>query len=129
MSTAATAVQAALVAALRAGLGTTVTGVFDGAPAGAVPPYATIGEMVTTGWGAKGLDGREHRLSVNLWDEPARAARLQALVTAAEAAVAGMAVALPGHRIVGLLFLRARVVRGAGLWTGVVEYRVRTVPV
>lgn len=128
MSDAAGAVQAALVAALRVGLGDRVTGVFDGPPAGAVLPYAAIGETVTSGWGAKGLDGREHRIAVILWDEGGRPARLHALMAVAETAIEGMAAELAGHRIVGLLFLRARLVRDAGKpWAGLVEYRVRTV--
>lgn len=130
MSDAAAAVQAALVAALRSGLGGQVTGVFDGVPADAVLPYATIGEAVMSGWGAKGMDGREHRVAVMLWDEAGRVARLHALMAVAESAIGGMATALPGHRIVGLLFLRARVVRdGVRPWAGLVEFRVRTVPV
>ena len=65
-----------------------------------------------------------------LWDEAGRVARLHARMAVAEAAIGGMATALPGHRIVGLLFLRARVVRdGVRPWAGLVEFRVRTVPV
>ena len=128
MSGAAEAVQAALVAALRSGLGARVTGVFDGPPPDAVLPYATIGETVTSGWGGKGLDGREHRIAVVIWDEGGRPARLHAAMALAEAAIAGMATELAGHRIVGRLFLRSRIVRDAGRpWAGLVEYRVRTV--
>ncbi|WP_076070709.1 DUF3168 domain-containing protein [Sphingomonas montana] len=130
MSDAAGAVQAALVAALRAGLGDRVTGVFDGPPAGAKLPYAAIGEATTSAWGAKGLDGREHRIAVVLWDEGGRPSRLHALMAVAEDAIEEMPRELAGHSIVGLLFLRARLVRDAGRpWAGLVEYRVRTVPV
>lgn len=130
MTGAAEAVQAALVAAVRSGLGARVTGVFDGPPPGAVLPYATIGETMTAAWGGKGLDGREHRIAVVIWDEGGRPARLHAAMALAEAAIADMPAALTGHRIVGRLFLRSRIVRDAGRpWAGLVEYRLRTVVV
>ncbi|HEX8445124.1 MAG TPA: DUF3168 domain-containing protein [Sphingomonas sp.] len=129
MNGAAAAVQAAVVAALRTGLGAGVSGVFDGAPADAVPPFVEIGETVTMAWGAKGLDGREHRIAVVIREEAGQAARLHMLMAAAEAAIAEMPRMLPGHAVAGLLFLRARVVRDVGRrWAGMVEYRVRTVP-
>ena len=128
MSDAAAIVQAALVAALRGGMGAEVTAVFDGPPVGAVLPYLGIAETVTSDWSAKGLAGREHRVAVIAWDAAGRAARLHRMMAAAEEAIEAMPRALAGHRIAGLQFLRARLIRESkGPWAGLVEYRVRTV--
>ena len=128
MSDATGAVQAALVTALRAGLGERVSGVFDGPPPRAALPYAAIAETVTTDWSAKGMAGREHRLAVAIWDEGGRPARIHALMALAEAAIEGMAADLGAHRLVGMLFLRARLIRDTnGPWAGLMEYRARTV--
>ena len=128
MSDSAEVVQAALVAALRGGMGSEVTGVFDGPPAGAVLPYVGVAETVTSDWSAKGMAGREHRVAVIAWDEPGRAARLHRMMAAAEDAIEAMPRVLEGHRIAGLQFLRARLIRETkGPWAGLVEYRVRTV--
>lgn len=122
---AAGVVQAAVVAALRDGLGDVA--VFDGAPVRAAYPYALIGEGVTSDWSHKNGRGREHRVSVNLWDDGESAARLHALIGLAEEAMEGMGRVLEGHRIVSLVLLRSRVARRAdGPWVGLVEYRVRT---
>ena len=130
VSDAAAAVQEALVAALRAALGDRVSGVFDGPPKRAALPYAAIAETVTSDWSAKGMAGREHRLAVAIWDEGGRPARLHALMAVAETAIEAIAADLGAHRLVGMLFLRARLIRDErGPWAGLVEYRARTVAV
>jgi hypothetical protein len=126
---AAMELQAALVAALRAGDGISgmVSGVFDGPPARATFPYAVIGEGLTFDWSHKTGRGREHRLAVTIWDEAGRAARLHALISAVEAAIEALPAALPHHRIVSLVLLRSRILRPAGgPWAGMTEYRART---
>jgi len=126
MSTAAQALQRALVATLRgASLG--VTGVYDGPPADAAHPYVALSDGPTTDWSHKTGRGREHRLSIAIWDDGATPARLHDLLGRAEDAIEAMPRDLAGHRIVSLAFLRARIVRDpAGPWAGRLDYRVRT---
>lgn len=130
MSGAAEVVQAALVAALRTGLGTEVSGVFDGPPARAAYPYVAIGDAVSSDWSHKSGRGREHRLAVTIWDDGISPARVHGLMAMAEDAIEGMARELDGHRVVSLLFLRSRIVRDAdGPWAGLIEYRARSLEV
>ena len=129
MSGAAEALQAALVAALAGHppLADVVAGIFDGPPAQADFPYVAIGGGATGDWSHKTGRGREHRLAVTIWDDGESPARLHRLMAEAEEAIEGIAPALDGHRIAGLVFLRSRVIRDAdGPWAGIVEYRART---
>jgi hypothetical protein len=126
MSSAADALQRALVATLRAApFATTLTGIFDGPPADAACPYLAISDGSTTDWSHKSGQGREHRLSVAIWDSDI--ARLHRLVAAAEDAIATIPRALDGHAIISLAFLRSRLIRTTeGPWAGRLDYRVRT---
>ncbi|WP_420142878.1 DUF3168 domain-containing protein [Sphingomonas sp.] len=126
---AAAEMQAALVAALAGaeGVSEIASGVFDGPPVRAAYPYLTIGDGFTTDWSHKTGRGREHRLTIAIWDEAGRAARLHGLVGAVEAAIEALPANLPHHRIASLMLIRSRVLRPAGgPWTGMVEYRART---
>ncbi len=118
---------ALLLMGLAMKLGLLASGVFDGPPARAAFPYLVIGEGQCSDWSSKTWRGREHRVTVKVWDEAGRAARLHAVVGAIEAAVEGLAPDLPHHRIASLILLRSRILRPAGRpWAGSVEYRVRT---
>jgi hypothetical protein len=123
----------ALVAALHAyaPLGVGLNGVFDAPPARAVRPYALVDEAVLTDWSAKDWTGREGRLSVVLFDEGERTARLRGLMDQVVEAVAGVPRALgEGWRVASLVFVRSRVVKdGERRWAGVVEFRVRVLRV
>jgi hypothetical protein len=128
MSGAVIAVQKGAVAAMQAHapLAEAVSGIFDGPPAGMCFPYVAMAESPCVDWSHTSGRGREIRLAVTVWDDGRQASRLHELMREVEAAVEGMAVALDGWRVVGLQFLRSRVVRDAnGPWAGLVEYRVR----
>lgn len=129
MSGAAIALQRAVVAALAAAPDlSALTGVHDGPPAGAAFPYGAISDGATSDWSTKTEQGREHRLSIAIWDDGTWPARLHALLAAAEEAIAGLPRDLAGHRIVSLAFLRSRIVRdAAGPWVARSDWRVRTV--
>lgn len=128
---AAIELQAALVAALAAAPGIAgVAPVFDGAPPRQPFPYIVLGDGLSFDWSTKTERGREHRVALTLWDEAGRTARLQALIAAAETAVAALPPALPGHRIASMWLVRTRLARPAtGPWAGLVEHRIRTVEV
>jgi hypothetical protein len=124
MSTAAITVQRALMAALQ---GLAVTAIYDGPPPDAAYPYAAISDGSTSDWSNKTGRGREHRLSIAIWDDGAVPARLHGLLADAEDAIEAMPRDLDGQRIASLVFLRSRVVRDpAGPWAGRLDYRVRT---
>lgn len=124
MSTAAITVQRALMAALQ---GLAVTAIYDGPPPDAAYPYAAISDGSTSDWSHKTGRGREHRLSIAIWDDGAVPARLHGLLADAEDAIEAMPRDIDGQRIASLVFLRSRVVRDpAGPWAGRLDYRVRT---
>lgn len=125
---AATELQGALVATLGTAPGIAgIAPVFDGAPPRAPYPYIVLGDGLCFDWSTKTEQGREHRVALTVWDEAGRTARLQALVAAVEAAVAGLSPALPGNRIVSIWLVRSRIARGAaGPWAGLIEHRIRT---
>lgn len=129
MTGAVEAVQTALVTALagHAPLAGAVSGIFDGPPARAAFPYVGISSAVTGDFGHKSGRGREHRLTLSIWDDGARAGRVHRLMAEMESAIEAMPAVLDGHRLVTLAFLRSRVVRdGDGPWAGIVEYRACT---
>jgi hypothetical protein len=128
---AATELQAALVAALAAAPGIAgVAPVFDGAPPRQPYPYLVLGDGLQFDWSTKTEAGREHRVGLVIWDEAGRTTRLQALVAAAEAAVTGLGAMLPTNRIVSTFLVRTRLSRPVtGPWAGLVEYRIRTVTI
>ncbi len=130
------AIRAAVVAALRedAALTALVNGIHDGAQVQASEPYIQVTECVGTEWGAKGLEGREVRLSLALFDKGETPGAIAAMLGRVEAAMRGVdGSAREGWRIVGMRFVRSRVARTApsqrrdGGWQGVADYRVRAV--
>lgn len=130
MSGAALAVQTALVAALtnHAPLASAVSGIFDGPPPRTAFPYVAIGEGFSSDWSHKTARGREHRLTILIWDDGHSAARLHSLMAEAETAIEAMPAVLAGHRLASLAFIRSRVVRDpAGPWAGIIDYRARTI--
>ena len=131
MSGAAQALQRALVATLRATPFLPVpTGIYDGPPVEAVCPFIVISDGTTSDWSTKDARGREHRLSIVIWDDGRTPARLHNLLAQAEDAIEAMPRALDGHAIASLVLLRSRVVRDPdGPWAGRLDYRVRTLEV
>lgn len=129
MSGATEAVQTALVAALtgHAPLADAVSGVFDGPPARVAYPYVGLASAESDDFGHKTGRGREHRITVSIWDDGSSATRVHRLMAEAETAIEAMARDLDGHRLVSLAFLRSRVLRySAGPLAGIVNYRART---
>ena len=128
MSSAMTAVQAAIADALRDSVAVMagVTGIYDGPPPRAAFPYVAISDGSGSDWSTKTAPGREIRVALTVWDDGEEPARLYGLMHAVEEAVAGMARDLDGWRVASVTFVRAMIVRDpAGPWAGLVEYRVR----
>lgn len=129
------AMRAAVVAALGgdAALMALVNGIYDGVPVQASEPYVVIAECAGVDWGAKGVDGREVRLSISLHDKGDTSAAIAAMLGRVESAMRGIEDVVDEWRIVTMRFVRSRVVRSMasqrreGGWQGVVDYRVRVV--
>ena len=115
------AIQSAVAVALDAvaDLG----GVFDGPPARAAYPYATIDAASEIDWGHKTGAGREVLIGLTIWDD--QPVRLRELADAVESQVSGVSAA-EGWQLVTMRFLRRRVVRDvAGPWAAAIEFRAR----
>lgn len=124
-------VRAAVIAALRgdAALMGGLNGLFDGQPVRASTPYAVVGECIAGDWGAKGVDGRELRLSISLHDAGETPGRLAALLTRIDPVVQAADASGEGWRIIGARLVRSRLAKagkGDG-WQAVVDYRLRVV--
>lgn len=122
--------HSAMLVALRAdpAFGGALNGVFEAPVSNAAPPYADIGELLVADWGAKQLAGVELRTAILVRDRFDGPARLHSLAAAADAAMAGISRDLNGWRIASLVMLRTRIVRdGPGMWTALVEHRVRMI--
>jgi hypothetical protein len=115
------ALQAAVVAALNGVDG--LAGVFDGPPARAPFPYATVDASAESDWSHKSGEGREVGAAITLWDD--EPVRLHGLADAVEATVRGVT-SVAGWQLVTMRLVRRRVVRdAAGPWAAAVDFRAR----
>jgi hypothetical protein len=115
------ALQSAIAGALAAIEG--LTGVFDGPPARAAFPYATIDATTESDWSHKSGTGREVLVAITVWDD--QPARLHDLADLIEAAVESPG-AVAGWQVVTMALTRRRIVRDvAGPWAAAVDFRSR----
>jgi hypothetical protein len=113
--------QAAIAAALANV--EALSGVFEGAPARAVYPYAVLDAGSETDWSHKTGEGREVSAAVTLWDD--QPVRLHELTDAIEQLVLAVT-AVSGFQLVNLRLLRKRIVRDvAGPWAAAIDFRAR----
>jgi hypothetical protein len=120
--------QAAVLSALAAepAIAAQANGVFLERPARATPPYLVLGPMLSSDWGAKGIAGREVRLTVRVHDAGESWSRAVSLQGAASSAIDALPRQLSGWRLGSVVLLRARTGRdGPNGWLGTVEHRVR----
>jgi Protein of unknown function (DUF3168) len=104
-----------------------VTGVYDGPPPDAAPPYLVIGSDLMTDAGTKTETGHDHRLTINVWDAGPGAAAAKAVMAVVGTRLAALTGGRDGHRIVSSRLLRSLVLTDADGWTqGIVEFRVRS---
>jgi hypothetical protein len=124
MSGAGQVLAEAVIAALRTLEG--LNGVYDGPPLSAAFPYAVVAAGPESDWSHKSGEGRELRLSIQVYDKGERAGRLRALVAEIEAVVMQTGPELAGWRLVTLIFVREAMLRSTGAaWTAAVDYRAR----
>lgn len=115
------ALQAGIAAALDA-IGE-LGGVFDGPPARATYPYATIDAATESDWSHKSGAGREVLVAITVWDD--QPFRLRQLADAVEAEVQSLT-SPDAWQLVTLRLVRRRVVRDvAGPWAAAIDFRAR----
>ena len=119
------AMQRLLVAALAGIDG--ISGVHDGPPADAPPPYLVIGADLVSDWSTKTETGHEHRIAITIWDAGPGAARAKAIMGMVETRLAALAGSRDGHVLVSTRLLRTLVLTAADGWSqGIVEFRLRS---
>lgn len=121
------AMQAAVVAALKAAGALGGVAVFDAPPVRAAIPYAVIEPPVLADWSAKDWRGREGRIAVTAFDAGERPVRLRVLAGAIEDAVEAIGPPIgAGWRVATIRLARSRLARaGADRWTATSEFTVR----
>lgn len=116
----------AMIAAIRHAPGLALGGVFEGPAPKATPPYAEIGELLSTDWSTKDRIGRELRSLIQLRERAETAVPVHTRAAAIDTAIRAIDPALTGWRIASLVLVRSRIVRGGvGEWTALIEHRAR----
>jgi hypothetical protein len=104
-----------------------ITGVHDGPPPDAPPPYLVIGSDIMSDAGTKTEIAHDHRLAINVWDAGPGTAAAKVLMGEVATRLSGLAGTRDGHRIISSRLLRTLVLTDAEGWTqGIVEIRVRS---
>lgn len=117
--------QEMLVAALADVPG--ITGIYDGPPPDAMPPYLVLGADLVSDWSTKTERGHEHRIAINAWAPGPGSAVVKPVLGAVEARLAALAGERNGLAVVSTQLLRTLVLTDAEGWTqGIIEFRVRT---
>lgn len=100
-----------------------LTGVFDGPPARASYPYATIDATTETDWGNKTAEGREVLVAITVWDD--QPVRLHDLADEVESRLSARP-SIAGWQLVTMRLIRRRVLRDvAGPWAAAIDFRAR----
>lgn len=95
-------------------LTTGLNAIAEEAPVAASPPWLGIATSASTDWSAKGAQGREVRVALELQCRSDDAATFGALSDALERRVATLPAAQAGYRVVVTQFLRSRAERRKG---------------
>jgi len=104
-----------------------ISGVYDGPPADAAPPYLVIGADLVSDWSTKTEIGHEHRITINVWEAGPGAARAKAIMGLVEARLVVLAGSRDGHVLVSTRLLRTLVLTDAEGWSqGIIEFRLRS---
>ena len=115
------ALQTAIASSLQAV--SDLTGVFDGPPARATFPYATVDATTETDWGHKSGAGREVLVGITVWDD--QPVRLHDLADRVEQSMQALPDAAEWD-LVNLQLVRRRVVRNvSGPWAAAIDFRAR----
>ena len=121
------AIQAAVVAALRARVEFAEVAVFDAVPVRVAVPYALVADPELADWSTKDWTGRSGKVAVTLHGTGERPMRVRALMGAVAETVEALAGELgAGWRSTGFRLARERLARTAAeRWTATSEFAVR----
>lgn len=101
--------------------------IFDGPPADARPPYATVGSDVVVPRDWAGGRGFEHRFTISVWDSGNGLAAVKEMMAEAERVVLTISADIIGFRLVSLRLLRAVAKGNPKGWAhGTMEFRAMT---
>lgn len=104
-----------------------ISGIYDGPPVDAAPPYLVIGADLVSDWSTKTEIGHEHRIAINVWEAGPGAARAKAIMGLVEARLVALAGSRGGHVLVSTRLLRSLVLTDAEGWSqGIIEFRLRS---
>jgi hypothetical protein len=123
------AARAAMLAALSgdAALAALVNQISDGEPLKASAPWLLIGDAVSTGWGARGVDGVTLRQPIQLVLRGDDLTAVTAILDRIDAALRGITNAAGAWRITSLRFERSRISRNRAEWRATMDYALRLV--
>ena len=97
-------------AALQSVLGSPVP-VYDSVPGDAILPYLSVGDWQYTDAGTDDGQGTRHQFTIEVWSDYSGRKQLLDVALNTEAAMAGLSMALDGHRLVDLRNTSGRFVR------------------
>jgi hypothetical protein len=128
MSSAALALQAAVVAALLddAAVAALVDArVYDAPPRNAAFPYVALGPAGVTDWSTGTEAGAEHALAITVWSRERGKRACHEILAAVEAALHDADLTLSGHALVNLRFERSETRRETDgiTWRGTMHFR------
>ena len=104
-----------------------LSGVFDGPPARASYPYASLDATTESDWSHKNGDGREVLVAITLWDD--EPVRLHQLADQVETSLQSLP-DISEWQLVTMRLIRRRVLRDvAGPWAAAIDYRARMLAV
>jgi hypothetical protein len=131
MSSAALALQAAVVAALlddAAVVALVDARVYDAPPRNAVFPYVALGPAGVTDWSTGTEAGAEHALAITVWSRERGKRACHEILAAVEAALHDADLTLSGHALVNLRFERSETRRETDgiTWRGTAHFRAVT---
>ena len=133
MTSAALALQAAIVAALLADddLAALVGDrIHDAPPRDAAFPYVSLGLMRATDWSTATEDGAEHEVTVHVWSRERGKRACHAIMAAIRGVLHDAPLTLDGHALVNLRCVDGEVRREADgiTWRGALNFRAVTEP-
>jgi hypothetical protein len=131
MSSAALALQAAVVAALlddAAVVALVDARVYDAPPRNAAFPYVALGPAGVTDWSTSTEAGAEHALAITVWSRERGKRACHEILAAVEAALHDADLTLSGHALVNLRFERSETRRETDgiTWRGTAHFRAVT---
>jgi hypothetical protein len=109
------------VAALLGG-----SGIYDDVPQGTRPPYVSFGDIATRDWSTKDARAEEHFATLFVWSRERGRKQAYEIIAAIDAALAGAALVLDGHRLVSLSTTFWTVAREGENYRGIVRLRAAT---